>query len=175
MTLAQAGARDAFVVLVERYAARVVHACTRTLNDSELGVELAQETWVAVWEQRAQYRVPGQFVLWLITVARNRCRNRLRKQGVAQRYVQGALQDAVLGETTSAEQIDRLLGQERRRQVRAGMAQLPEPMREALLLRYCEELRYDEMARVLAVGESTLRSRVHHGLKLLREWLESES
>ena len=45
-------------------------------------------------------------------------------------------------------------------------------MREALLLRFAEELRYDEMAPLLAAGESTLRSRVHHGLKLLRSLLE---
>jgi DNA-directed RNA polymerase specialized sigma24 family protein len=45
-------------------------------------------------------------------------------------------------------------------------------MREALLLRYGEELRYDEMAKVLDVGEATLRSRVHHGLKALRDLLE---
>jgi DNA-directed RNA polymerase specialized sigma24 family protein len=45
-------------------------------------------------------------------------------------------------------------------------------MREALLLRYAEELRYDEMSEVLRASESTLRSRVHHGLRLLRELLE---
>jgi DNA-directed RNA polymerase specialized sigma24 family protein len=45
-------------------------------------------------------------------------------------------------------------------------------MREALLLRYAEELRYDEMVEVLGAGESTLRSRVHHGLRLLKNLLE---
>jgi DNA-directed RNA polymerase specialized sigma24 family protein len=45
-------------------------------------------------------------------------------------------------------------------------------MRDALLLRYAEELRYDEMVGVLHAGESTLRSRVHHGMKLLRALLE---
>jgi RNA polymerase sigma-70 factor (ECF subfamily) len=45
-------------------------------------------------------------------------------------------------------------------------------MREALVLRYAQELRYDEMAAILRIGESTLRSRVHHGLRLLRDLLE---
>jgi DNA-directed RNA polymerase specialized sigma24 family protein len=43
---------------------------------------------------------------------------------------------------------------------------------EALLLRYGEELAYEEMAEVLRTGESTLRSRVHHGLRVLRTLLE---
>jgi RNA polymerase sigma-70 factor (ECF subfamily) len=171
MTLAQAGARDAFGVLVERHALRVVHVCARLLNDAELGVELAQETWVTVWTQRAHYRREGKFVVWLVTVARNRCRNRLRQQGVVRRHIESN----VRSEATTPDQIDRLLEEERRRHVRNALAQLPEAMREALLLRYAEELRYDEMSNLLAVSESTLRSRVHHGLKLLRERLENGS
>jgi RNA polymerase sigma-70 factor (ECF subfamily) len=62
--------------------------------------------------------------------------------------------------------------EERRRRVRDALCRLPEPMREALVLRYAEELPYDEMAEVLRTGESTLRSRVHHGLRLLRALLE---
>jgi RNA polymerase sigma-70 factor, ECF subfamily len=168
MLLAQGGAREAFAVLVERYALRLVQLCARFVNDAELGVELAQETWVGIWEQRARYRAEGRFVVWLISAARNRCRNRLRQQGVARRHVQSALAlqpDAV-------DEIDRLLLEERRRQVRDALSRMPARMREALLLRYAEELRYDEMSEVLRASESTLRSRVHHGLRLLRELLE---
>ncbi len=53
-----------------------------------------------------------------------------------------------------------------------ALSQLSGDMREALLLRYAEGLRYDEMAAVLGAHESTLRSRVHHGLKLLKRHLE---
>jgi RNA polymerase sigma-70 factor (ECF subfamily) len=168
MQLAQGGTREAFAVLVERYAQRLVQVCARFVNDAELGLELAQETWVSVWLQRARYRAEGRFVLWLISVARNRCRNRLRQQGVVQRHAQ---RERALA-SDAVDEIDRLLVDERQRQVRDALAHVPERMREALLLRYAEELRYDEMAELLRVGESTLRSRVHHGLRLLRELLE---
>jgi RNA polymerase sigma-70 factor (ECF subfamily) len=72
----------------------------------------------------------------------------------------------------SAGQLDSLLIEERRRRVRRALAELSSPMREALLLRHAEELRYDEMTTVLGTGESTLRSRVHHGLRLLKQKLE---
>ena len=61
---------------------------------------------------------------------------------------------------------------ESQRRVRDALSRLPASMREALLLRYAEGLAYDEMAAVLGTGESTLRSRVHHGLRLLRSLLE---
>jgi RNA polymerase sigma-70 factor (ECF subfamily) len=67
MTLAQAGMREAFTVLIERHADRLVQACSRLLNDADAGAELAQETWVTVWTQRSRYRAEGKFIVWLIT------------------------------------------------------------------------------------------------------------
>jgi RNA polymerase sigma-70 factor, ECF subfamily len=171
MELSRAGLRSAFAVLVERYAARVVNLCSRFVNDAQLGRELAQDTWVLVWQGREKYR-GGGFLPWLVTLARNHCRNDLRRRKVAQAHARGAVSDDV---PQSARQLDGLLVEERRRRVRAALAQLAAPLREALLLRYAEDLRYDEIATVVGTGESTLRSRVHHGLKALKEKLEKES
>jgi RNA polymerase sigma-70 factor, ECF subfamily len=168
MALAQAGVREAFAVLVERHAVRLVRACSAFVHDSTAGAEIAQETWVTIWAQRSQYRPEGKFIVWLITAARNRCRNYVRRHGIARRHVE---REATV-EPPSPDQIDRLLLEERRYRVRDALARLPDGMREALVLRYAEELRYDEMAEVLRVGESTLRSRVHHGLRRLRALLE---
>ncbi len=78
MTLAQAGSREAFAVLVERHAQRIVQVCGRFTDDVEHARELAQCTWVMVWERRASYRRGSDFLLWVVTVARNRCRNEVR-------------------------------------------------------------------------------------------------
>jgi RNA polymerase sigma-70 factor, ECF subfamily len=173
MTLAQAGLREAFAVLVERHAERLVQVCARFVNDGDLGAELAQETWVTLWTQRAKYRGDGRFMLWLITAGRNRCRNHLRRHGVVRRHYEStAHATAHTDGVPSASQIDELLLEERRRRVRDALARLPERMREAVVLRYGEELAYEEMAVALRVGESTLRSRVHHGLRLLRSLLD---
>lgn len=169
MALAQADIREAFAVLVERHARRIVRLCARYSGNAELGAELAQATWVEVWFRRAQYRGDGRFLVWLITVARNRCMNHVRRNGVARRHANAM---AVLGEMASPDRIDELLAAERKRRVRDALARLPEPMREALMLRFGEDLRYDEMAKVTRVGESTLRSRVRNGLRLLRKSLE---
>jgi len=172
MRLAQAGSRAAFAALVERHAARVVALCARFVNDAHAGQELAQDTWVAVWQQRDRYRTEGGFVPWLITVARNLCRNHLRHRNVGERHARATSHEPT---PPSPDQIDRLLLEERDRAVQNALADLPDAMREALLLRYGEELRYDEMAEVVGTGESTLRSRVHHGLKMLKDKLEKRS
>jgi RNA polymerase sigma-70 factor (ECF subfamily) len=170
MILAQAGSRDAFEGLVERHAQRLVSLCARFLNDTQLGRDAAQDTWVLVWQRRASYRPDGRFLQWLITVARNHCRNQKRRDKTQPR---AELEDSEAPDSQA--QIDRLLVEERRRRVRNALSELSPAMREALLLRYGEELPYDEMASVVGAKEVTLRSRVHHGLGILKQKLEDES
>lgn len=171
MALARGGLRSAFAVLVERHAERVVRLCVRFVSDRQLGRELAQDTWVLVWQARDKYRAEGGFIPWLITVARNHCRNELRRRkSAALRRDELAAPDG----PSSPGQLDSLLVEERRQRVRRALDQLAPALREALLLRYAEGLRYDEITQVVGAGESTLRSRVHHGLKALKQKLEDE-
>ena len=62
MALARGGMRSAFAVLVERHAERVARLCVRFVNDTQLGRELAQDSWVLVWQARDKYRAEGGFV-----------------------------------------------------------------------------------------------------------------
>lgn len=172
MTLAAAGLRSAFAALVERHAVRVIGLCSRFVNDAHRGRELAQDTWVLVWQGRDRYRAEGGFVAWLVTIARNHCRNELRRRKLAAAQEREPVSEESLPSTG---QLDDLLLAERRRRVRSALAELSLPLREALLLRYAEDLRYDEMSGVVGTGESTLRSRVHHGLKALKQKLEPDT
>jgi RNA polymerase sigma-70 factor (ECF subfamily) len=171
MALARAVLRDAFAVLVERHALRVAGACARLVNDAERGRELAQDVWLLAWQARDRYQ-EGGFLVWLITIARNRCRNEIRRGKAAPVDARSEVPE-VSG--SSPGQLDRLLVEERRRRVRRALDELSTQQREALLLRFGEGLRYDEMTTVAGTGESTLRSRVHHGLRALKQKLEDAS
>lgn len=171
MVLARAGERHAFAVLVERHASRVMQLCGRFVDDASRGQELAQDTWVMVWQRRDKYVPNGTFRAWLVAVASNHCRNELRRRQLARAHAASG----ELEPQSSSEHIDAVLVSERQRRVRQALLELSPPMREALLLRYGEELRYDEMTEVVGSSESTLRSRVHHGLKMLKQKLEGES
>lgn len=168
MLLAAAGKRDAYRVLVERHAQRVFRFCFRLTNDRRIAEELAQETWLAVWNARETYKPEGQFGIWLLVAARNRCLN--SKRGAARRdRVMTTDNEADAAE--SAKQLDRIIEEEERRRVNAALAELPAPMREAVTLRYAESLAYEQIAGVVGANESTVRSRVFHGVKKLHELL----
>jgi RNA polymerase sigma-70 factor (ECF subfamily) len=170
MILARAGAADAFSALAARHMARIVNYCARITRDPCAAEELAQETWLALWTARRAYEPRGRFVVWMYTAARRRCLNHVRSRRTRGFEWSPHQADEVM--VTTPDQVDSLLQREGQRRVDAALASLPEPLREAVLMRFSEGLRYDEMSAVLETGESTIRSRVYHGLKRLRTALE---
>lgn len=168
MALASAGRRDAFAALVTRYAARLGNVCAKFVADARLGEELAQETWLQVWQARARYRPDGRFASYLFTVARNRCRNELRARSLRRQQPGAAAPELP---SDAPEHLDRLIEAERRRRVVAAMASLSPALREALVFRFVEELDYPEIARVIGRSESAVRSRVHDAVDKLRRAL----
>jgi RNA polymerase sigma-70 factor (ECF subfamily) len=168
MLLAAAGRRDAYRVLVERHAQRVFRFCFRITNDRRVAEELAQEVWLAVWNARESYEPGGQFGVWLLVAARNRCLNSKRGQVRRERVM---TTDNEADAAESAKQLDRLIQEEERRRVNEALAELPAPMREAVTLRYAESLAYEQIATVVGANESTVRSRVFHGVKKLHQLL----
>lgn len=172
MVLASSGRRDAFRVLVERHAPRVLRYCMRMTNDRRVAEEIAQETWLAVWSARSGYQPNGQFIVWLLVATKHRCLN-VRRGDARRSRVLVAEPEEGLDRTPADDPgaLDRIIQDEERRRVGQALAELPVPMREALTLRYAEALAYEQIAQVTGANTSTVRSRVFHGVKRLAELL----
>ena len=176
MLLSSRGVSPAFEELVRRYARRVLGFCVKHVGDRQMGEEMAQEIWLSVWDHRGDYRPEGKFVVWLFTLARNRVRNVRRDN--ARRPAEPADGDPAVAVAQTADlspsELDRLLAVERRSRVDRALAGVPANLREAILLRFAEDLPYMEIARILDTNESTARSRVFHGLRELRRHLKGD-
>ncbi|WP_164017508.1 RNA polymerase sigma factor [Pyxidicoccus trucidator] len=171
MLLSGAGSAEAFEQLVRRHHPRLARFCGKSVGSAAEGDELAQETLVRVWETRRDYQPRAPFVVFMLTVARNLCRNRARDSGRRGRW-QAEAHDVARREAVSspaaASAVDQLLEREQQRRVREAMLELPDKFREVLLLRFDQELDYAEISRIVGRNEATVRSRVFHGLKKLR-------
>jgi len=174
LRLARAGRTDAFELLVARHMHKLSGFCIKMLGDRRAGEDVAQETWLQVWARRADYRAQGRFQAFLYTIARNRCRNALRSSRRRNRVQVEATVEPPEAIDDRPSHLDSLLADERRRQVQDAMMELPSKLREAVLLRYAQQLDYPQIAAVVGRGESTVRSRVHHGLRRLRRLLGEE-
>jgi RNA polymerase sigma factor (sigma-70 family) len=172
MKLTAAGSRAAFRELVARYQTRVLGVCMRSAATADEGRELAQETFVSLWQSAARYRPSGAFAAFLFTIVRNQLRTSARRRATA-----GAgLRALAVAPAAAAEvPLDRLLAAENERRLRAALDDLPEVHRRAILLRFSGELPYDEIADLCEVPVGTVRSWVHHGVRKLRALLGEPS
>lgn len=184
MTLACAGHRAAFATLVGRHSTRLVEFCIRMTGDRRTGEDVAQETWLQVWATRERYRPASKLEAFLFTIARNRCRNAQRARTRLRRVVadEPAIEapvdtiNAIASSSPMAASppsaIDAILERERERRIHDAAEDLPPKLREAVLLRFVAGLDYPDISAAIGRNESTVRSRVFYGLKLMRERLE---
>ncbi len=163
------GDREAFAMLVRRYCARVIAYASKVTGSTRLGEEIAQETWLAVWANRARYEGSGRFLVFVLTIARNKARNAVAK--TAREDPLEPERDSNpppgLPQTLDASALAHLVAAETSDEVRRGLERIAPKLKEALMLRFADELSYEEMAQILGASESTLRSRVFHGLRAL--------
>jgi RNA polymerase sigma-70 factor, ECF subfamily len=161
MQLASAGVDEAFAHLVRRYQSQVRSICTRRCGAA--GDDVAQEVFVELWRTRGRYEPRGRFRAYLFTIVQTRALNAVQRRP---REVELA-HDLPL----PSQELDALLQAERVRRLHQKLTLLPGKLQDALLLRFVAGLEYAEMAQTLARSESTVRSRVFHGLLRLRKLL----
>src|SRR5262249_5429977 len=80
ITLVRAGVQPALRVLAERHTGALIRFCAKFVVDTHVGQELAQQTWLQLWANRAAYEARAPFKVFLFTIARNLCRNELRRR-----------------------------------------------------------------------------------------------
>jgi len=166
MELAAAHVELAFVELLRRWQGRVRSFCLKWGGRG--GEDLAQEVFLELWRARQRYQPRGQFPLYLFTIVRNRCRN--ARRGWFRRPLVDPLPAEVV-DSTRSDQLDLVLERERARRVDHQISRLSPPLREALLLRFGQELSYADIALVVGAPEATVRSRVFNGLRRLQQEL----
>jgi len=173
----QAGDQEAFAALFRQYANLVYKTAYLLLGDAQAAEDALQEVFLKVYRSLGTFEPEkGAFTTWLRRVTVNYCLNTRRRRGFRlfsweDRSAQ-ALPDA-LGRAVSPEEL--ALDREEAEAVWAAVRRLSLPLRAALVLRYGENLSYQEIAQVLDVPLGTAKWRVHQALEELRKQLQRPS
>ncbi len=171
MALAMAGRTAAFTRLVERHQSAARRVCSVICHDETLARDVAQDVFLQVWRLRSEYRPRGRFREFLFTLVRNQAQKSLRKRKLLSLF---GLAPEPRDEPVADSEVESLEQEQLRVLVAAALKRLPEQFRLPLVLRFVEELSYEEIAAVIARTPSAARSRVHYGLKALNELLPEE-
>jgi RNA polymerase sigma-70 factor (ECF subfamily) len=161
------GDSAAFAVLVTRYRGRVI-ALARRLLPAEPGEaeDIAQETFLAVYDKRAGFRRGQTFRPWLYRIAVNRCLDRLRAR--QRRPPPLDLDHAPEVPEEDSDPLDALLADEREAHLAEAVAALPPHYRAIFLLRHLDDLSYEEIAQAMTLPLGTVKTYLFRARAQLR-------
>jgi RNA polymerase sigma-70 factor (ECF subfamily) len=167
---AQAGDRAAFKALYERYRDRIYNLIYYSIGDILTAEDVLQIVFLKVYRALPRFRFESRFSTWLYRVTLNECINQSR--GRAWPHVPF---EALLG---TGEEIDPRVtpdyqhaAGERREIVREAVMGLPSALRSVVILRYLDELSYEEIAETLNCPVGTVASRLNRALTRLERQL----
>lgn len=177
-----AGERDAFRGLVDREGPTVVRACARIVADRAEAEDLAQEAFVIAFRALPTWRGDGSLGAWVTRIAvRLALRHAARRKAVAwldpfaaESDHPVAAESLRLGTTEAPDPALWAIRAERDTELRRAVANLAEPYREVVALRFFGELSLAEIATATARPLGTVKTHLHRGLARLRASLEEE-
>ncbi len=163
----------ALALIVERYQYRVAGLAARLLGGSDGAEDCMQEVFLSLWRTRQSYRGTASLWTYLATFTVNRCRSVQRRRWLETRVRRLLLTPADVPQAPASDH--RTAQEESQAVVRRAVAALPTKYREAIVLRYLEEMTIDEMVEVTGVKRNALEARLSRARKLLEESLRELS
>lgn len=176
---AQGGDEVAFAILVQRYQTAVFNVAYRLFGRRQDAEDAAQEAFLRGYRALATFDVERPFAPWIKRITVNLCLNWLESERVKPQ-VSAADMNPGAAEAPSMDQWAQsapgpeqlLLHQERAERLRQAMLQLPPHYRAVIEYRHFQEMRYDEMAALLARPLSSVKSDLFRARKLLAEMMK---
>jgi RNA polymerase sigma-70 factor, ECF subfamily len=161
--------------LIEQYQYRLFRYLLYITGNHERAEDFFQETWIRVLERGHQYDGKSKFEAWLFAIARHLVIDWQRsKKAQSLDMLTDPEQDhpLQLANENEPSPLHQVLSQEKEEDVQASLQRIAAIYREVLVLRFQEDLRIEEMAGVLSIPVSTVKSRLYRGLEALRGELQ---
>ncbi|MEN8006599.1 MAG: sigma-70 family RNA polymerase sigma factor [Candidatus Krumholzibacteriota bacterium] len=164
-----AGEQGAFTRLFKQYEAPIFNSMVRIVGDHDQAADITQQAFISAYEHLATYDPNHRFFSWLYRIAWNdaiNCCNQKKNSKPLDHY-----------ELPSSDPTpeDCLLDKERDDNINRAIAHLDFKYRVVLVLRHYLDLSYAEIAGIIDLPVSTVRSRIHTARHLLRDELTRES
>lgn len=161
----QAGDEEAYRDLVGRFSPRLRYFLRKQCPHGDRADDLMQEVWLDVFRQLPRLNDAGAFTAWVYQIARGKASLELRRNGRAPPTSQGV-------DTIAAPEEDRAFSPEDAARIHALLDRLNGEHREVLLLRFLEEMSYEEIGKVVGCPVGTVRSRIHYAKQALARLLQ---
>lgn len=162
----QEGDDEALKELIGRWQPRLGRLAWRLTAEREAAHDIVQDTWLAIVRGINKLDDPARFRTWAYRIVSNKCADWTRRRVVqrkATRDLQNTAKTEYIQDNDTENETDRM---------KNALAKLPDEQRAILSLHYLDGMNVREISRVLGVPTGTVKSRLYHARKQLKEIFE---
>ncbi|MGL5348770.1 MAG: RNA polymerase sigma factor [Peptostreptococcaceae bacterium] len=169
----QKGNESAMEILVKRHYDLVHSYIYRTTNDYNLSYDITQDVFIKMMKNIDKYNVDtGKFKSWLLKIAINTTKDYFKSKTYTQRSESCDIENHQIEDKSNV--IDIVSKKEEAIKIKQAVEKLPNLQREAILLKYYNDLKITEISNITGDNENTIKSRLFNGIKNLKKLLGGE-
>jgi len=163
------GERESYALLVDAYQSAIFNLAYRMTGNRQDADDLAQETFIRAYRNLRHFDPEKRFFTWLYTIGLNLIRNHLKKRGraVVRETAERRDSEAEIRDESCTEQ--ELIRSQERHSLEEALHKLPVNLREAVVLRFYQDLSFEEIATITGASVSAAKMRVYRGVERLKE------
>lgn len=168
------GNESAMEVLVKRYYDMAHSFVYRNVNDYNIAYDITQESFIKMMKNIDKYKLKdGNFKSWLLKIALNTTKDYFKSKIYNQRKRSDDISNYEIEDKTNV--IDILSKKEEAVKIQEALSSLPKIQKEALILKYYNDLKIKEISDITGENENTIKSRLFNGVKNLKKLLGGDN
>lgn len=165
----------AFEQLMRRHESRMYAVAVRMCGNREDAQDCVQDAMLRVYRALDRFKGQSSFSTWVYRITMNTCLDELRRRKVRASTSLDTLLESGWSPSDETDTPERhALRSEQRTALAKAIAELPEDMRSAIVLRELQGLSYEEISEVLTVNVGTIKSRISRGREKLRQLITGQ-
>ncbi len=166
------GDRQAYALLVEEYKGPIFNLAYRMTGSREDADDLTQETFIRVYQNLQQFDQSKKFFTWIYTIGINLIRNHLKKN--ERKVAHLVVPDSALEHQAQGHEIGEgeALSYDRMIRLEQVIRKLPVDLREAIILKFVQDMTFEQVANVTGDSVSAVKMRIYRGLEKMKQMME---
>lgn len=165
------GRHYAFNLIMRKYQAKVYQMVRRLVIDHDDANDVTQNTFIKIWHNLDQFREDSQLFTWIYRIATNECLGFL-KQKKRRFFLPIGNAEKELHEKLQQQQVTNFNRLEMKLQ--EAILKLPERQRLVFTLRYYDQMKYEDMSKVLGTSTGALKASYHHAVAKVEKYITED-
>lgn len=168
-----AGDEQAFNKLTLRYQEKIYWVVRRMIPDHDEADDIVQDVFIRAYHSLKSFKGESSVYTWLYRIAVNLSLNEIRRKKLRKTFSldEAATDQHQTDDDTPAEAMER---EEQTQMIRMAIETLPEKQKKVFILRYYEELPYEEIAKIVKTSVGGLKANYFHAVKKIGEYIKHE-